>query len=64
MKSTMTFAALAAAALVAIGYAVARPDEPRGPITAVDRQIEAHAQQTLADGRQTFRYDTFGDQDF
>jgi hypothetical protein len=65
MKSTISFAALAAAAvLTAFGYAVARPDEPRGPITAVDRQIEEHAQQTLADGRQTFRYDTFGDEDF
>src|SRR6266566_5630729 len=43
---------------VAAWHAVARP------ATAFDRVIEENADRMIADGRQTFRYDTFGDEAF
>ena len=65
MKSGLKFVtATAAAAVAVLGYAAAGHGDERGPLTAVDRQIVDHAQQTLAEGRHTFRYDTFGDEDF
>lgn len=36
----------------------------RNQVSNQDRQIDRHAQRTLAEGRQTFRYDTFGDEAF
>jgi hypothetical protein len=35
--------------------------EPRRPF---DQVVEQHASRAIAEGRQTFRYDTFGDEDF
>src|SRR5213593_1750280 len=43
---------------VAAWHAVARP------ATAFDRVIEENADRMIADGRQTFRFDTFGDETF
>src|SRR5437879_10066778 len=34
------------------------------PATAFDRVIEANADRMIVDGRQTFRFDTFGDEAF
>jgi hypothetical protein len=34
------------------------------PVTHLDRQIDKHAQQTVAAGRHIFRFDTFGDEAF
>jgi hypothetical protein len=34
------------------------------PVTQLDRQIASDAQRTLDEGRQTFRFDTFGDEAF
>lgn len=39
-------------------------DDKRQPLTKIDKQINRQAQQTLADGRQIFRFDTFGDEAF
>ena len=40
-------------------------DEVRQPLlTAFDRVVNHHAQQSVVEGRQTFRFDTFGDEDF
>ena len=65
MNAHVRFAAIAVAATMAVaGYAAAGHGDERGPLTAIDRQIADHAQQTLAEGRHTFRYDTFGDEDF
>jgi len=36
----------------------------RPPLGEFDRVITQHAQQTIEEGRQTFRFDTFGDQAF
>jgi len=33
-------------------------------LTAFDRVVNHHAQQSVVEGRQTFRFDTFGDEDF
>src|SRR5262252_6574640 len=44
-----------------------RDEERRGPErneNAVDEKIERHAGRMLEQGRETFRYDTFGDEDF
>src|SRR5688500_19657746 len=34
------------------------------PVTHLDRQIDKHAQLTVAEGRHIFRFDTFGDEAF
>ena len=51
-------------ALVVGGYGVAFSDERQQPLTKLDQQIDQHAQRTVAEGRQIFRYDTFGDEAF
>ena len=51
-------------ALAAAGYGLAYSDERQQPLTKLDRQIEKYAQRTLAEGRQIFRFDTFGDEAF
>ena len=38
-------------------------DDEQG-VTQLDRRIDNHAQRTLAEGRQIFRFDTFGDEAF
>ena len=54
----------ALAALAVVGCATARSDDDEQPVTKLDRRIDKHAQRTLAEGRQTFRFDTFGDETF
>jgi hypothetical protein len=39
-------------------------DADDNALSAADRAIERHAERTLAEGRQIFRYDTFGDEAF
>src|SRR5438445_6849992 len=39
-------------------------DKIEKPITHLDKQIDKHAQRTVAEGRHTFRFDTFGDEAF
>src|SRR6202521_1279999 len=58
---------LALFALVALAFGASRTamsDDDEQPVTKLDRQIDKHAQRTLAEGRQIFRFDTFGDQAF
>ncbi len=55
--------ALAALAAVVYGTAMSDDDDEQ-PVTQLDRQIDKHARRTLAEGRQIFRFDTFGDQAF
>jgi hypothetical protein len=65
-RTKYVFAALVSAA-VATALAVfgtALSGENRRPVTKLDKQIDAHARQTLAEGRQIFRFDTFGDEVF
>src|SRR5690348_13601950 len=38
--------------------------KPALPITQVDTQIDQHAHEAIANGRQIFRFDTFGDEAF
>ena len=52
------------AALALSGHRIAVSAESPPPRTKLDRQIERHAQQTLAEGRDIFRFDTFGDEAF
>ena len=40
------------------------PDASEVRLTPFDREIEKFARRSLAEGRQTFRYDTFGDEAF
>jgi hypothetical protein len=59
------WAAGIAAALLGVSAAVLQSAEPlREPFTPFDLQIRANAQQQLESGRQSFRFDTFGDEDF
>jgi hypothetical protein len=56
--------ALAGIAAVAIAYG-ARTSHVRKPqLKAFDNEIKVHAQEMLEEGREIFRYDTFGDEDF
>ena len=55
--------ALAVLALFVYETTAMSEDDERS-VTTLDRQIETHAQRTLAQGRQSFRFDTFGDQAF
>lgn len=54
------------AAIAVTAYATVISDDDLQPAREQDRdrQIDRHAQRTLAEGRQTFRYDTFGDEAF
>jgi hypothetical protein len=54
---------LAALAVVVYGTAKSGDDDEQ-PATHLDRQIDKHAKRTLVNGRQIFRFDTFGDQAF
>lgn len=61
-KYFLNVPALAAVAVLVYGSAMSADDQL--PLTKLDRQINRHAQQTLAEGRQIFRFDTFGDEAF
>ena len=52
------------ASLGVVVYGTAISDDDQRPATNLDRQIDFHAQRTLAAGRQIFRFDTFGDEAF
>ena len=52
------------AVFVLANYGTAFSDDKQQPHTKLDNQINRHAQQMLADGRQVFRFDTFGDEAF
>ena len=52
------------AALAFVGYGTAISGDSEQRVTQIDKQIDKHAQRTLAEGRQIFRYDTFGDEAF
>ena len=52
------------ATLVVCGYGIAFSGERQQPLNKLDRQTDKHAQRTVAEGRQIFRYDTFGDEAF
>ncbi len=62
LKYLVAVPALAALAVGGLRTAVSQ-DAPQ-PATKLDRQIDKHAEQTLAEGRQIFRFDTFGDEAF
>jgi len=47
-----------------IGSAPARAAEAGGKADASDRAVAAHARAMIEEGRQTFRFDTFGDEHF
>ena len=51
-------------ALALSGHRIAMSAGSPPPGAKLDRQIERHAQQTLAEGRDIFRFDTFGDEAF
>ncbi|HEY8035617.1 MAG TPA: hypothetical protein VIF37_08515 [Methylobacter sp.] len=57
----LTVPVLAVFMLASYGTAFSddKPDDKRQPLTKLDKQINQQAQQTLADGRQIFRFDTF-----
>jgi hypothetical protein len=52
------------AIVYAIGPPVSRSTRPGGRDRGFDAAIQENAARMLAEGRQTFRYDTFGDEDF
>jgi hypothetical protein len=55
---------LVSAAYVAVAFAQAATVKARPRNAAFDSQIQQHAQALLDEGKQTFRYDTFGDEAF
>jgi len=63
MKVAMILLILAAVNLIYVSQrGQAQPSKGGAPSTAVDKRIDDNAQQMLAQGRQIFRYDTFGDE--
>ena len=63
MKVAMILLILAAVNLIYVSQrGQAQPSKGGAPSTAVDKRIDHNAQQMLAQGRQIFRYDTFGDE--
>src|SRR5881396_445835 len=58
----MRNAAIAVALVLALAFALRGANAPSG--TPFDRVISANNQKLLADGRQIFRFDTFGDEAF
>lgn len=52
------------AALALAGQTIAVSDDVAQSGKKLDQQIDRQAQQTLAEGRETFRFDTFGDEAF
>lgn len=64
MKRTLAVSALVTVALVVSGAAIADSDAQPGTTADVDTHKDLDAQRTLAAGRQTFRFDTFGDEAF
>jgi hypothetical protein len=65
MKASGKLAAGATVAAVAVAaYAAATTERAKERLSSIDRAIEAHAQQTIEEGRRTFRFDTFGDEAF
>lgn len=61
-KCILAVPVLAVLAVTGHGIAISADSPQAG--TKLDRQIDRGAQQTLAEGRQTFRFDTFGDETF
>ena len=55
---------LAVLAFASYGIALGDDDDDGEPTTRLDRKIDDHAQRTLPEGRQIFRFDTFGDEAF
>ncbi|MGH8003516.1 MAG: hypothetical protein ACRECJ_02170, partial [Limisphaerales bacterium] len=51
-------------ALVSFTYCVKGQKTPAGSAAGFDGVIGKNAQQMLAEGKQTFRFDTFGDEEF
>jgi hypothetical protein len=41
-----------------------KSDADQQPVSELDKQIEVNIRQTLDEGRQIFRFDTFGDESF
>ncbi|SIR06174.1 hypothetical protein SAMN05421829_109131 [Aromatoleum tolulyticum] len=62
LKYILAVPALAALALA--GQKIAISDDVAQSGKRLDQQIDRQAQQTLAEGRETFRFDTFGDEAF
>jgi len=54
----------AVALLALTGLAVSARRTPERPLSGFDRVIQQHADRMLAEGRQIFRFDTFGDEAF
>src|ERR1041384_5198268 len=50
--------------IAAIGMVVWGQNRGKGNTTEAERQTDANAQRMLSEGKQTFRFDTFGDEAF
>ncbi|MGE5111609.1 MAG: hypothetical protein ACM3JB_12170 [Acidobacteriaceae bacterium] len=61
---TVFAATLAAGALLLVAIATRASSRRNHPLDRFDRTILSNAQQQIAEGRETFRYDTFGDEDY
>lgn len=67
--SVIAFASIVGVGVIFGGQGYARADEPRDgdegkALSKIDRQINDHARQTVDQGRQIFRFDTFGSEAF
>ncbi|MDQ3259177.1 MAG: hypothetical protein M3Q00_00075, partial [Pseudomonadota bacterium] len=54
----------ASVVLIVACNGIAFSNDRQQQVNKLDRQIDKHAQRTLAEGRQIFRFDTFGDEAF
>jgi hypothetical protein len=65
MNSFQKYAWIAPAlAILTVANSWTTSDDDQQPVSGIDKQINKVGQQTLAEGRQVFRFDTFGDEDF
>src|SRR5512146_948200 len=61
---TLLAVSLASGALLLVTIATLASPRHDRPLDRFDRTILSNAQQQIAEGRDTFRYDTFGDEDY
>ena len=64
LRTLAGFVAVACAALIIVKITHAAPGSHDPSQTVLEASLIQSSQETLAEGRQTFRFDTFGDQDF
>jgi hypothetical protein len=64
MKSKLLLVGVLPALLAIASFKSLTSQETEDPTLRLDKDLEKHIKETAAEGRQTFRFDTFGDEAF